>query len=139
LSPLHLCRPQCLVVALLRRTMTTRQLSSPMPLSRSLMCRTSILSSQTHWTSPAWTMPGGGGGSGSSSSNNTATKGPCPSFFNPWTCTIQIWLDPGGQHLATSPASIGDAHWCPSLRSSTTGRPPFTPPLVPLPIHHGQQ
>jgi hypothetical protein len=46
-------------VALLHRTMTMRPPLSPMSMSRPSACRTSVLSSQSRWTSPPHTTLGG--------------------------------------------------------------------------------
>jgi hypothetical protein len=46
-------------IVMLHRAMTMRLPSSPTSMSRPPTCRTSVFSSQSRWTSPPRTMPGG--------------------------------------------------------------------------------
>jgi hypothetical protein len=77
---------------------------------------------------------GGGGDSGTDDGSDTTTpttgqgkRGtPWSSFYNPWTGTINMWSDPSRPSVTSRPPHAFFA--APSVG------PPFTPPLLPLPL-----
>jgi hypothetical protein len=77
---------------------------------------------------------GGTGGDSSTGGTTTPTTGqgkdgtPWPSFYNPWAVTINMWPGPSNPLVPSKPPH--------AFFAAQPMRPPFTPPLVPLPLPH---